>query len=258
VDEKMRRAQVTLWIVLAIVLVASLILFFMLSKTPEPIIVQGGETGFEIENFLESCVKENVEDVVEIILPQGGFVSPGNFVYFDNKNIEYMCKHDGYYDPCIQQHPLLLREIRKEIRTYLLPRVNDCLVEVQEDIEGKGGEVIFGRSTDIEVDMGPDRIFVRLIKDMTISREGESRDFNGFDFVINDPTYNLANVAMEISAQEAKYCYFEYVGYHILYPRYEIREFEMSEPTTIYSIKDVKTEKEMNIAVRGCAIPPGF
>ena len=37
-----------------------------------------------------------------------------------------------------------------------------------------------------------------------------------------------------------------------------IKPFTMSEPTTIYQITDTKSGKFMNIAIRSCAIPPGF
>ena len=63
---------------------------------------------------------------------------------------------------------------------------------------------------------------------------------------------------MEISNQEAKYCYFEYVGYMLLYPKMDIEKFAMSDSTKIYTLKDKKSDKEMNIAIRSCAIPPGI
>ena len=93
---------------------------------------------------------------------------------------------------------------------------------------------------------------------MTIKNNEETRDFEKFDFQFSSPIFNLANIAIEIADQEAKYCYFEYVGYSIIYPRYQISLFTMSDSTRIYTIKDTKTKKEMNIAIRGCALPQGL
>ena len=70
--------------------------------------------------------------------------------------------------------------------------------------------------------------------------------------------YDLASVANEIASQEAKFCYFEYVGFNILYNDFDIRKDTLSDSTKIYTIKHKKTAAEMNIAVRGCAIPAGF
>ncbi|HLC52957.1 MAG TPA: hypothetical protein VJK03_00280, partial [Candidatus Nanoarchaeia archaeon] len=64
-------------------------------------------------------------------------------------------------------------------------------------------------------------------------------------------------VAIEISSQEAKYCYFEYVGYMILHPEFDIQKTALSDSTKIYTIKDIRTEEVMRIATRSCAIPPG-
>jgi hypothetical protein len=44
----------------------------------------------------------------------------------------------------------------------------------------------------------------------------------------------------------------------ILYPRFDIRKVAMSDSTKIYTIEDKYSEKEMNIAIRSCVIPPGI
>jgi len=62
---------------------------------------------------------------------------------------------------------------------------------------------------------------------------------------------------MTIAGYEARYCYFDYAGYSLNYPRYKVTAHEMSEPTTIYMINDTDTGKYLMTAVRGCAIPPG-
>ena len=93
---------------------------------------------------------------------------------------------------------------------------------------------------------------------MTIRERGNTQIIDGFDVQIISPLYDLVNVAVEIANQEAKYCYFEYVGYQVLYPNFDIRKFAFSEGTKIYTIKDKYSDKEMNIAIRSCAIPPGI
>ena len=65
-------------------------------------------------------------------------------------------------------------------------------------------------------------------------------------------------MAHEIVSQESQFCYFEYLGYMLLYPEYKIDKFRTSDETIIYTI-DHKDSKEMfRFAVRGCVIPPGF
>jgi len=93
---------------------------------------------------------------------------------------------------------------------------------------------------------------------ITLAKNEQSQTFNEYNIEVMNPLYDLSKVAIEIASQEAKYCYFEYVGYMILYPRFSIEKFAFSDSTKIYTIKDKYTNKEMNIAIRGCAIPPGI
>jgi hypothetical protein len=252
--------QATIWILLAIILVATMLIFFFFNRAPRIEVPYGEEGTYDVESFITQCVREHVDDVVDIILPQGGFVNPENSVFFDETNIEYLCENIGFYEPCINQHPMLLNEMKLEIENYIEPRVKDCLDIMEDEFQKRGAEVIFADSKEpeVEVDFGEDRVFLDVKKKMTITKEEDIRTFERFEIEIANPLYNLASIAIEIASQEATYCYFEYVGYSILYPRYKITKYTMSEPTKIYTIKDTKSGKMMNIAVRGCAIPPGF
>ena len=91
-----------------------------------------------------------------------------------------------------------------------------------------------------------------------MEKNGQTMKYNEFNADIKSPLYNLAKIAIEIASQQAKFCYFEYVGYMILYPRYSIDVFAMSDSTKIYSIEDRESGKKLNIAIRSCAIPPGI
>ena len=66
--------------------------------------------------------------------------------------------------------------------------------------------------------------------------------------------YELVRIAVDIVRNEARFCYFEYLGYMNLYPRYNIHLKVFSDSTEVYSIKDEYTQEEMNIAIRGCAL----
>ena len=75
------------------------------------------------------------------------------------------------------------------------------------------------------------------------------------------PLFDLANIAREIVNQEAKYCNFEYLGFMLFYPRFNIDKKAVGSAETtskIYIIEDRATNKRLFIAIRSCAIPPGF
>jgi len=95
-------------------------------------------------------------------------------------------------------------------------------------------------------------------RNLQLSGGDFSRDFNSFRSSIRSPLYDLGYVANEIARQEAKYCYFEYLGYSLIYNNFDIRKYSLSDSTKIYTVEHKPSGETMNIAIRGCAIPPGF
>jgi len=258
-DVKMKRGQVAVWVILAVVLVGAIILFFSLGgeRNIVDITEPGGVDFVNAPSFMQTCTQKYVLDVVDIMLPQGGFVIPENTIWFNNSNVEYLCENIGFYEPCVNQHPLYIRELEEEIKNYIFPKVGECFNELEEEIEKRGGEVEFGGLV-IDVNLEADRIFVTLDRDVEIEKKGVRKTYESFDVVVTSPIYNLAVIAVEIAAQEAQYCYFENAGYSVYYPRYKIERHPMSVSTKIYTIRDRETGKEMMTAIRSCAMPAGI
>ncbi len=259
VFSRLKQGQVTIWVILAIVLVVSMALFFTLVRDIDFVQPPEGESIFDVQASLDSCVQKYTTEVVDIMLPQGGFVEPKNAKFFDNTNIEYLCENIGYYRACVQQHSMLLREMEQEIVSYLTPRVSGCLNEMKQKVKERQGKIVIEPGEPrISVNLEPDRILVKTEKQMKLSKSGQTRTYDSFESVVIHPAYDLGSVAVEIAAQEAKYCYFEYVGYKITYPRFTITKYVASDSTKIYTIVDTKSEKKMNIAIRSCSIPAGL
>ncbi len=113
----------------------------------------------------------------------------------------------------------------------------------------------------LQINLAPKQINVNVEKKFEITKNEETRKFNKFNVKINSPLYDLAVVAQEIASQEAKYCYFEYLGYSLLYPQVSIEKNQVGSEETatdIYSIRDKITGKELLIAIRSCAMPGGL
>lgn len=248
-----KRAQVAIFFIIAIVIVAFIAILFVFSKKP---IVPELEIANPQER-IESCAKDAVNEAAALIIKHGGFIEPRNFKVYKNNKIEYLCENTGNFKPCINQHPMLLEEIKKEILNYLNPRLDQCFATMKEEFEKRRYAVAM-ESMKTNVTLATNRIYLFIERDLTVSKQEKTERFKDFNIEINNPLYDLAKVAIEIGNQEAKFCYFEYVGYMILYPRFGIKVNTLSDSTSIYTIKDKHSNKEMNIAVRGCAIPPGI
>lgn len=248
-----RKAQMAIWFVIALAIVAAFILFYSFKK-PAPTIPPSVS---DPQTFILSCARPEVEAALSIMLPQGGFISPTNFKKYQQNNIAYLCLHEGYFQPCIHQHPMLLNEMSDEIREYVSPRIEECFEQLKKEFEKNQYSVALGEQN-VNVSLGPNLVLLEINRRITISKSDSTRTVDKFPITVRNPAYDLANVALEIASQEAKYCYFEYVGYMLLYPRYDIRKVTLNDATRIYTIKDTLSEKVMNIATRGCVITPGL
>lgn len=254
-----RKAQVAIWVILGVILAASALTFIFIGTKTDILKPNDGETIFDVQTYLQECVKTDVERTVDIILPQGGFIKPRNYAVFDNINISYFYDNAGYFEPGVAQN-LLLSDMKAEIKNSIEQKIIECVDEMEKAFERQNSRIEFADSSPpiIDVDWGPDMISVDVIKKMTITKQEETQNTEKTTVKIKSPAYNLAIIAFDIGTQEAATCNFEYVGYSLTYPRYQINKFQMSDSTEIYIIYDTESKKTMNIAVRGCAISPGL
>lgn len=249
-----RKGQIALWVIVAAVIFVIILALFVVLRQRVP--TASGNDEYDPEPYIEKCAKKAAEEAVEQMLPQGGFISPTNYKVYDNQKIEYLCQNTGNYKPCINQHPMLLNEMKGEIRKYVEPKVESCFETLKREMEKRNYGVNMG-DMKMNISLGPNRIFIDIFREFALSKNDESQRMEEFKVEQVNPLYDLGLVAIEIAGQEAKYCYFEYVGYMVLFPRFDIKKTTMSDSTKIYAIEDKKSGKSLNIATRSCAIPPG-
>ena len=256
--EKMKgkRGQVAIWVILALALVVSMVVFFTI-ESGKPIISIGADKEFTPDSYIEKCVRNSVNEFVDAMILHGGFIDDKNVKMYGGINVSYLCLTNGYYEPCINQHPMLLNEMEEEIKINIEPDVEDCFSDLQLELEDKNWDVSIGQM-EIDVSIVKKKIVLDVQRRVTISKDDTSQTFENFESEVSSPLYDLANTAIEISNEEAKYCYFEYLGYNMINSDIDIRKDSMSDSTKIYTLKDKKSGKEMNIAIRSCAIPPGI
>jgi len=248
-----KRGQITLFVFVAIIIVAGILLVFLVQRAPRINIGQS----FEPESFLDACIREEVKEVVDEMIPQGGFVNPKDFKLYNDLRVTYLCKNINYYEPCVAQHPNFISVLEQEIRENLQERTEECFILLEDELDKRNYEHE-GGDVDIDVVLNTGQIEIDIFRDFVLSRNGEVREFDNFRILLTSSLYDLGWLANEIVSQEAKFCYFENAGFNILYPEFDVRKDSLSDSTKIYSIENKKTGEEMNIAIRGCAIPAGF
>lgn len=250
-----KKSQVTIFIIIAIVLVAAILALFLLKgKTIKELITGSFPNPQE---YIEKCVKENTENALAIMMPQGGYISPENYKMYNNIKIAYLCYNQNYYLPCINQEPLYLEHLKQEIKSYINPKIDDCFYSLKQDYEKKNYGVNLD-SGDINIELNPKQVNIEINRKLALSKNEETKIYEKFKVKVNSPLYDLAIITQEIVNQEAKFCYFEYLGFQLLYPEYSIEKTDVNGETKIYSIKEKISGKQLNFAVRSCAMPAGM
>lgn len=251
----MKRGQVTIFVIVGILLIGAVILFFAVFQNRE--IRTGLEQEFNPESFIDRCVKDSAREKIDIMLPQGGFVSPTDYKLYNDNKVAFLCKNINYYESCVAQYPRYITRLQEELEKEMREDVEECFITLEGELEKKNYKFNQAELT-IDAVLKPETAEIIIYRDLQLFREGEETDFDYFSTSIKTNFYDLAYAANEITRQEAKYCYFEYVGFMLLYNDFDITKFTMSDSTKIYTITHKNSQEKMNIAIRGCAIPPGF
>ena len=258
----MEKGQVTIFIIIAIVIVGVFLLFFLFLKGIVPV-PGGGKPEENPSNYLQNCIEPKVTEAVGLLSSQGGNINPELSLSFkfnsdkEAKEISYLCYNQNYYLPCINQEPMLIQHLKSEIKTYIKKDVEDCLSSLKKSLENKGYAVDLSYR-DFSVELVPEKVLIIIDSKMSFSKSGESSIIDGFKFSVASRFYDIAVVSQEIISQEARFCNFEQLGYMLLYPEFNIDKFRTGESTTIYTVEYRESREKFRFAVRSCVIPPGF
>lgn len=245
--------QVSIFIIVAIVVFVSLAIFFLSRNTNV-----GVPTGTEFtpDQFMDSCVRQAVRSASDRMIAQGGVFDPSDYRTYNGTRVAYLCKNVNYYASCINQYPRYMSFLGDELKSHITGEVDACLAALKSELEKRSYTTTLEKS-DIQLTLKPSVIDVSIPGTFTLTKNGVTQTITAFTTVVRTPLYDLGSVTQEIVSQEAQYCYFEYVGYMLLYPLFDIRVTTLSDATKLYTVTHTPTHKQLRFAVRGCAFPAG-
>ncbi len=248
-----KHGQVTIFVILGIIIVFGILSFFIL-------IDRGGNSvglnNLGPDGFVVGCVRDVVEGSVNKLMESGGEISAWQTITYKNKEWTYLCYQADYYQGCYNLYPMLELQIEKEIERDINTGIQGCFSEMKEVFEGSGFDVSLGVS-EYFVDLLPGYVSVDLKKNVEVSDNNGARIFDDFDIEVLSPIYDLVRVARDIVNGESQFCNFEYNGYMLLYPKYDIRRVDYQD-SKMYRVIDRNSKKEFKFAVRSCVFPPGL
>ena len=247
------KAQVTIFIILALILIVGIVFIFLLRRGPEVSVVSEENP----QAYIEGCTRDALEEALDLIMINAGDIEPKSTVLYQGQNISYLCYQENYYYSCINQKPLLLEHIQDQIDLYIKPMISNCFQVLETTLEPRY-EVEMEEYWDLNAKLTSKSVEVYIDREFKMQRGSNVRNFNLFKTSIVHPIYHLAETAMEIVNQEAEFCNFDVLGFMIIYPQYDIKKFRTGDSNIIYTLREFAGNKEFKFAIRGCVIPPGY
>ncbi|HPD81628.1 MAG TPA: hypothetical protein PK357_00840 [Candidatus Pacearchaeota archaeon] len=246
------KGQVTIFIIIALIIVALAILFYFLLRKPPvgPVVTENPAV------YIETCMKEKIEDTVTNLSLRGGSVIPSNGYYlYQNNTIEYLCYTNEYYAPCVVQQPMLAQHIQEEILNNIEDDVILCFNSMKDNYEKEGYEVIM-KSGNTSVDLLPERIVTTFGYEVTLTKSSTNK-YENFQIVIPRDTYRFASIASSIIQWETLYGDAEVTTYMNYYHDLKVEKKKQIDETSIYILTNRDTGEKFQFASRSYAFPPG-
>jgi hypothetical protein len=248
-----KRGQVTIFIIIAIVIVIAGVLAFLF--------VPGVRQAFVIEEdpqqFLENCISPELEEKLPIIMSQGGSLDPELFILYQDIKVEYLCYTQEYLQQCIMQKPLLELSIEQEIENSIRDKVQECSEDLKNNLEG-GGNIVNINSNDFFVELLPGRVRIVIDADVSIQRGEAVARYENFKVDYRTNLYDLVAITRSILNWEARYGNSETTAYMSFYPHVKVEKLKQGDGSTIYILSDRNIGEKFMFATRSIAWPPGY
>ncbi len=248
------KGQVTIFVIVGIIIVVAIAFIFFIDTNK---ITSRGQDFDNPESFVDNCIRERAYEVINEMFAGAGFIGVNDTILYQGNKITYLCKNINNFEPCINQHPVYLSQIKKEFESEIKDDVEQCFASVKQEFIRKNYKFESGSIT-VKAEIKPAIVEISTFNDVSISKGGFSKTFKKFDTSVQSSLYDIAFIANEIVDQEAKWCHFSNDGFMILYPDYDIRVYQLDDTTKIYTIMDKNTKDKLMMATRGCAMPAGL
>lgn len=248
----MKKGQVTIFIVVGVIIIVGILigLFFLGDMNISSTVSDDPRV------FIKSCVEDSVEESLNKMLNNGGEILPSLAISYQGKEWNYLCHSADYYLGCYNLHPMLESQIENQIIMDTSEDIKNCFDSMREEFEDRGYDVS-GGATEYSIDLLPGYVDIKLNKQISVSNKESALEFDDFGFEIISSIYDLVEIARLVSNDESQFCNFEYNGYMLLYPQFDIRRIDYRD-SKLYRIKDRNTKEEFRMAIRSCAMPPGI
>ena len=255
--ENKKKGQVTIFIIIAIILVAMIALFILFRSGLMPNLPFGKEVNPQA--YMKSCIEDRVYDGIRELSLVGGTLNNDNSVEFTfseegvARKISYLCYNEEPYMKCINQQPLLINHFEEQLKDYIENDLSECydamiinLKNPEENYEG------------FELELMPEKIKIKINADIRLEKNDEIKTYEDFEIAFPSKIYELLNVAKRIVNDKSSRnilgegtSNFDIMNYEINYPEYDIDRFPKGNGIEIYTIQFRNSDEKFRFATRG-------
>lgn len=250
---KNKKGQLTLFVILALVVVGLGVAIYMFFPQLQTTLGIGARTPTE---FIQLCLEDEIENNIKELSIHGGNLNPEHYFLYNGDKIEYLCYTEKDYVPCIIQKPFLMQNIEKELENSIKDVSRQCFEKLKESYEGQGytTNLNFG---EMSIRLFPGRVVANFNHTLTLSKEDSER-YSEFSMVLNNNLYELTSIAISILNFEATYGDSETTLYMNFYHDLKVEKKKQYDGTTIYILTNRDTGKKFQFASRSVAWPSGY
>jgi len=248
-----KKAQVTLFIILAIVIVGAILL---ISSARIRTSVTGIFVPADPFTKLQDCVNSKLQEGINLVSERGGSINPLNGIEYQGNKIEYLCYTNQYYQTCVMQQPLLRQHIERELVEYIKPEADKCITTAIENLRSKG-YIVNEDKRNIAIELVPDNVIVK-ISGLTVTKDSESKKYSQLETKYKSNLYDFAMIATSILNWEARYGDVEITTYMSYYPNIIVDKQVQSDGSKIYTIRNIVDRDKFSFATRSLAWPSGL
>jgi hypothetical protein len=249
-----KRGQVTIFIIVAIVIVALAVLIFLFYPKIQSTLGFGSEKS--PSQFMQECIEDEVQEAVDKLSSQGGSLNPEHYFVYLNEQVEYLCYTNQYYVPCVMQQPMLKKHIEQEIKSAIQTKSEKCFDDLEKSFKKQGYSVDL-KKADLKVELLPKRVAVSFGNELTISKSSTEK-YDSIRVVLNNNLYELVSIVNSILNWEAKYGDAETTTYMNYYHDLKVEKKKQTDGTTVYVLTDRNNLNKFQFASRSVAWPPGY
>jgi hypothetical protein len=240
------RGQVTIFVIIAIVIVAGILSFFLWVQ-PTYFSGKSATLGFE------GCVEDVVSGAISELELKAGFINPQFTYNYNGEKLTYLCYTNSYYETCAVQVPFLKNVFDEQMELLIREDVDVCYSNSINDLKARGLSVVQG-AVNYDVLIEPNVVRVEIDAPTVVG----SQQFARFNVKVTAPTYEMVMIATSLLQFETKYGDADASSMMVFYPDYIITKFKRGDGTTIYTLKHKTLGNKFQFASRSLVWPAGY